>query len=142
MGRVTAAALADRGAAVACLDRDEPGLAAVVAQIESAGGSALAVPTELADPASIRAAAGAAAGWRDRVDVLAHIAGVSLYSHADTVTVAEWDLVLEVNLRAPFLLTQALLQPLLAARGSVIAVSSVAGVQGWPYRVAYSASKG
>lgn len=142
IGRATALMLARRGAAVAGIDRDTAGLAATVTTIEAMGRAALAVPAELADAAGIAEAARAVVAWRDRVDVLAHIAGVSLYSHAADITVAQWDLVLDVNLRAPFLLTQALLEPLLAARGAVVAVSSVAGMQGWPYRAAYAASKG
>jgi NAD(P)-dependent dehydrogenase (short-subunit alcohol dehydrogenase family) len=142
IGRATALAFAASGAAVVCLDLNTAGLAAVVADIHDLGSDALAVTADLSDPTSITDAARAAASWRDRVDALAHVAGVSLYSHADSVTLAEWDHVLNVNLRAPFLLTQALLEPLLRARGAVVAVSSVAGIEGWPYRTVYSASKG
>ncbi|MDG4834412.1 SDR family NAD(P)-dependent oxidoreductase [Solwaraspora sp. WMMD1047] len=142
IGLATAHAFAARGAAVVCLDRDPAGLADVAAQLRQAGAEALTIEVDLADPAAITDAADRAADWRGRVDALAHVAGVNLYAHAADVTVADWDRVLNTNLRAPFLLTQALLPALLPARAAVVAVSSVAGTQGWPYLSAYSAAKG
>jgi NAD(P)-dependent dehydrogenase (short-subunit alcohol dehydrogenase family) len=138
IGRATALAFAARGAAVVGVDVDASGLRATLGD---AGADVLAVEADLRDPAAITRAAEAAAGWQGRVDVLAHVAGINLYAHAADVTVADWDRIHETNLRAPFLLTQALLDPLLRARGAVVAVSSVAGTQGWPYLSAYAASK-
>lgn len=139
IGRAAARAFATRGAAVVCLDRDTTGLEGVVAEVRHAGSEALAIEVDLVDPDAISWAAARAASWHGRVDALAHVAGVNLYAHAADVTVAGWDRVLNVNLRAPFLLTQALL---LRGRAAVVAVSSVAGTQGWPYLSAYSAAKG
>jgi meso-butanediol dehydrogenase/(S,S)-butanediol dehydrogenase/diacetyl reductase len=139
IGRATALAFAARGAAVVGVDVDGAGLRATLGDAGPAG--ALAVEADLRDPAAVTRAADAAAAWHGRVDVLAHVAGVNLYAHAADVTVADWDRILETNLRGPFLLTQALLEPLLRARGAVVAVSSVAGTQGWPYLSAYAASK-
>jgi NAD(P)-dependent dehydrogenase (short-subunit alcohol dehydrogenase family) len=137
IGRATVRALAGRGAAVVGVDVDAAALATALTGIDG-----LAVEADLSDPDAIARAAAAAAGWRGRVDILAHVAGINRYAHATDISVADWDRIHAVNLRAPFLLTQALLAPLLAARGAVVAVSSVAGLTGWPYLSAYAASKG
>ncbi len=137
IGRATVRSLADRGAAVVGIDVDSAALKTALGEIDG-----LAVEADLRDPDAVARAAAAAAGWRGRVDVLAHIAGINRYAHASDISVADWDRIHAVNLRAPFLLTQALLEPLLAARGAVVAVSSVAGLTGWPYLSAYAASKG
>jgi NAD(P)-dependent dehydrogenase (short-subunit alcohol dehydrogenase family) len=50
--------------------------------------------------------------------------------------------VLDINLRAPLLLTKVAIEPLVACGGTVVAVSSLAGLGGWPYNTVYAASKG
>jgi meso-butanediol dehydrogenase/(S,S)-butanediol dehydrogenase/diacetyl reductase len=142
VGRATAELLAIRGAAVACIDRRGPDVESLAAGITAAGGEALGVECELRDPASIDAALSRALEWRPRLDVLAHVAGLGLRRRVEDTSVADWDRVLEVNLRAPFLLTRAAIDPLVVSGGAVVAVSSLAGLAGWPYSTAYSASKG
>jgi len=74
--------------------------------------------------------------------VLVNNAGVSFIAPAETVSAADYRRVLEVNLVAPFLLAKAFGQQMLAARrGSIINVSSVAGLLGIADRAAYNASK-
>jgi NAD(P)-dependent dehydrogenase (short-subunit alcohol dehydrogenase family) len=80
--------------------------------------------------------------WRPRLDVLAHVAGLGLRRRAEDTSLDDWERVIEVNLRAPFLLTRAAIAPLVESRGTVIAVSSLAGLEGWPYSTVYAASKG
>jgi NAD(P)-dependent dehydrogenase (short-subunit alcohol dehydrogenase family) len=94
------------------------------------------------DPASLDAALARALAWRPRLDVLAHVAGLGLRRRAEDTSLDDWQRVLEVNLRAPFLLTRAAIDPLVASGGAVVAVSSLAGLAGWPYSAAYAASKG
>lgn len=142
VGRASALRLAGDGYAVACVDRQAEAVVAVAAEITAAGGTAIAVAGDLARPEAIAAIAATATAWRGRVDVLAHVAGIHLRAHTAETSVEAWDRLHAVNLRAPFLLTQALLESLLAAEGAVVAVSSLAGQQGWPYSAAYSASKG
>jgi NAD(P)-dependent dehydrogenase (short-subunit alcohol dehydrogenase family) len=142
VGRATADLLAGRGAAVACVDRRGADVEALAAEIAAAGGEAIGIECELRDPASIDAALARALEWRPRLDVLAHVAGLGLRRRAEDTSVEEWERVLEVNLRAPFLLTRAAIDPLVACGGAVVAVSSLAGLAGWPYSAAYAASKG
>jgi len=142
VGRATAALLAERGAAVACLDRRGPDVDSLAAEIAAAGGEALGVECELRDPPAIDAALARALAWRPRLDVLAHVAGLGLRRRVEDTSIEDWDRVIEVNLRAPFLLTRAAIDPLVASGGAVVAVSSLAGLAGWPYSTVYSASKG
>jgi meso-butanediol dehydrogenase / (S,S)-butanediol dehydrogenase / diacetyl reductase len=142
VGRATAELLAERGAAVACVDRPAADVEALAAEITGAGGDALAVECELRDPASIDAALAQVLAWRPRLDILAHVAGLGLRRRVEDTSAADWDRVIEVNLRAPFLLTRAAIDPLVVSGGAVVAVSSLAGLAGWPYSTAYSASKG
>jgi NAD(P)-dependent dehydrogenase (short-subunit alcohol dehydrogenase family) len=142
VGRVTALMLAERGAAVSCLDVRGDEVTRLAAEIEHAGGAAHAIECDLTQPDSIAAALTDCLAWRPRLDVLAHVAGVGLRCHAEDVELERWQLLMDVNLRAPFLLTQMAIEPLVESRGSVVAVSSLAGLGGWPYSAVYAASKG
>jgi NAD(P)-dependent dehydrogenase (short-subunit alcohol dehydrogenase family) len=142
VGRATAELLAARGAAVVCIDRRGEEVEALAAEIAAAGGEALGVECELRDPSSIDAVLSRALHWRPRLDVLAHVAGLGLRRRAEDTSLDDWERVIEVNLRAPFLLTRAAIDPLVESRGAVVAVSSLAGLEGWPYSTVYAASKG
>lgn len=142
VGRATAALLAERGAAVACLDRRGAEVEALAAELGGAGSEALGIECDLRDPDAIDAALARALEWRPRLDVLAHVAGLGLRRRAEDTSPGDWDRVLEVNLRAPFLLTRAAIDPLVVSGGAVVAVSSLAGLAGWPYSTVYAASKG
>lgn len=96
---------------------------------------------DLTDPASITAAAQAAAATLGGVDVLCHVAGTQQFGRLETLTPEGLALHLAVNTTGPVLLTQALLPHLTEARGNVVAVTSISAVMGQPYNVAYCASK-
>jgi meso-butanediol dehydrogenase / (S,S)-butanediol dehydrogenase / diacetyl reductase len=99
------------------------------------------VACDVADAASV-AAAVEVCGQHGRVDVLANVAGIVQFGRFETITAAEWDRVHAVDLKGPFILTQAALPLLRAARGNVVNVSSVAGNAPQPYTAAYAAAKG
>ena len=77
-----------------------------------------------------------------RIDVLANVAGIVQFGRFELISEAELDRVLAINLKGPFLLIQAALPHLKAARGCVVNVSSVAGREPQPYAAAYGSSKG
>lgn len=91
---------------------------------------------------AVDAAIAQVAANHDRIDVLANVAGVVQFGRFETVTEAEFDRVHAINTKGPFLLIQAALPLLRAAKGAVVNVSSVAGKMGQPYATAYSSSKG
>src|SRR5262249_60706165 len=95
-------------------------------------GTALAVPTDLAEPAAADAAVQRTAAAWGRVDILVNAAGTDAPGAIEQISVADWDRVMAVNLRAPVLLARAGFSPLrTVGGGALINVSSVAGLRGW-----------
>ena len=100
------------------------------------------VRTDLSDAESIKQLADAVVRAHGGVDVLVNNAGVMFERHVRDMTVAEWDQILDVNLKAPFLLTQAVLAPMEErGRGSIINIGSIEGLAANPGHTAYCATK-
>ncbi|MEV0129769.1 SDR family NAD(P)-dependent oxidoreductase [Dactylosporangium sp. NPDC050688] len=131
IGRATAARLRDEGARVAGLDTAPVDLDGVHG-----------IRCDLRDEDQVTAAVAAAVAWGGRLDLLANVAGVAAAARTTDVTLAEWDRILAVNLTGTFLACRSALPHLVATRGAVVNVASLAGVRGWRYSAAYSAAKG
>ena len=142
LGRATAVALAQAGADVALLARSEPDLRQVVDEIAAAGRRGLVLPLDLANAAHITdAVTRTLAAW-GRIDVLVNAAGTDVPGPVVELATEDWDHVLDVNLRAPFVLAKAVFPHMQQARrGTIVNVSSVAGKRGWANAAAYCASK-
>jgi 3-oxoacyl-[acyl-carrier protein] reductase len=142
IGRACALALAKMGARVALAARNEDKLEAVVAEISAGGGQAKAFVMDVSDEASILASAKAAIAHFSSVDILVNNAGITRDTLLLRMKRADWDAVMTTNLTGAFLLTQALLNPMLRARwGRIINVSSVVGRVGQAGQANYAASK-
>jgi 3-oxoacyl-[acyl-carrier protein] reductase len=142
IGRACAFALARMGARVALAARNEAKLEAVAAEIETAGGQAKPFLMDVSEEASIQAAAKAAIAHFGAVEILVNNAGITRDTLLLRMKRADWDAVMTTNLTGAFLLTQALLNPMLRARwGRIINVSSVVGRTGQAGQANYSASK-
>jgi NAD(P)-dependent dehydrogenase (short-subunit alcohol dehydrogenase family) len=142
LGRAAALAFAEAGADVALLARGEGELRALAAEIEALGRRALLLPTDLADEGALLEAAQGVLDRFGRVDVLLNNAGTDVPGAVKELAADDWDRVLAVNLRAPFLLAKAVFPAMQAqGRGTIINVSSVAGKRGWANASAYCASK-
>lgn len=100
------------------------------------------VECDVSERASVDAAVASVTADHDHIDVLANIAGVVQFGRFHTITDAEWDRVLAIDLKGPFMLMQSAMPFLKACRGNVVNVSSVAGNVPQPYAAAYSAAKG
>jgi 3-oxoacyl-[acyl-carrier protein] reductase len=142
IGRACALALAAAGARVALAARNESKLNEVAAEIATAGGSAAVFTLDISSEESIKACAKAAIAHFGSVEILVNNAGIT----RDTLTLrmkrADWDDVLHTNLTGTFLITQALLSPMLKARwGRIINISSVVGETGQAGQANYAASK-
>jgi NAD(P)-dependent dehydrogenase (short-subunit alcohol dehydrogenase family) len=135
IGRATAARLTSDGFRVAVLDIDAPG-----------GDVDLAVRADVTDPADVDLAFAQIVSTFGRIDVLVNNAGITGSAEATAcheTPIDEWDRVLAVNVRGPFLCTRAALPTMLRQRsGHVITVASVAGLVAFPGRCAYTTSKG
>jgi 3-oxoacyl-[acyl-carrier protein] reductase len=142
IGRACALELARAGATVALAARNEAKLAEVAGEIEAAGGQAAAFALDVASEGSIKAGAKAIHERFGKVEILVNNAGITRDTLVLRMKRADWDDVLETNLTGAFLLTQAILGPMLRNRwGRIINVSSVVGRTGQSGQVNYAASK-
>ena len=142
LGRAIAFSLAQAGADVMITYRERHGEADTVAKdILAKGRRAKAVPMDVTNRTSIAAAANEAAGFGP-ISILVNNAGVNKPTDFDQVQEGDWDLVLDTNLKGPFLVAQAFFPLLKQANGaSVIHIGSVSGQYGGPRTAHYAASK-
>ncbi len=143
LGRAIAIALAEAGADVALTyARERAEGEATAAMIRALGRRALVLPLELASRSSIRAALAAAIEAWGRLDVLVNNAGILQQKPFAEISDDDFDRMLAVNLRGPFVCAQEAL-PLLArhGNGAVVNIASVGGQVGGTLAVHYSASK-
>ncbi|MEV0218254.1 SDR family oxidoreductase [Streptomyces sp. NPDC050704] len=138
IGRATALALAEHGAAIVVHGRDPERGADAVARIDALGGTARFESADLSDPADVRRLA-AAVG---EIDILVNNAGIFRFGSTVDTDDAAFDAHVDINLRAPFLLVQALV-PAMAARGRGAVVNVSSGAAAVPGRGSgiYGASK-
>jgi 3-oxoacyl-[acyl-carrier protein] reductase len=142
IGRACALALAKMGARIALAARNEEKLEAVAGEIFAAGGQAKSFVMDVAEEASIQAAAKAAIAHFGSVEILVNNAGITRDMLLLRMKRAEWDAVMTTNLTGTFLLTQALLNPMLRGRwGRIINITSVVGRTGQAGQANYAASK-
>jgi len=142
IGRACAVELARAGATVAIAARNEAKLSEAVAEIERSGGKAAAFVLDIASDESIKACAKAVLERYGKVEILVNNAGITRDGLMMAMKRADWDDVLGTNLTGAFLLTQALLRPMLKNRwGRIINISSVVGRTGQAGQVNYAASK-
>jgi NAD(P)-dependent dehydrogenase (short-subunit alcohol dehydrogenase family) len=139
IGLATAHRLAADGFAPALADIDAPGLDRAVAEL---GPGAIAVPTDVRSFEACAAAVLAAVDRLGRLDVLVNCAGVWVEGPTDTMTEADWDRVVDVNLKGTFAMCRSAIPALEATRGCIVNVSSDAGLWGNKGAAIYSASKG
>jgi NAD(P)-dependent dehydrogenase (short-subunit alcohol dehydrogenase family) len=142
LGRATAVAMAQAGADVALLARGKEDLEQAAAEVRRAGRRVLVLVADLADAEALTGAVARVLDAFGRVDVLVNTAGTDMPAPVAELAVGDWDRVLAVNLRAPFVLAKAVVPHMRAAGGgTIVNVSSVAGKRGWANAAAYCASK-
>lgn len=143
IGRGLAEALADAGATVAVAARSEADAAEVVETITAAGGTATAHTLDVADLASIEAGVASVVDAHGRIDVLVANAGLGANHPALDVTEADWDSMMDVNLKGLFFTAQACGRHMVGrGSGRVVAISSQASLVGIRDHAVYCASKG
>jgi NAD(P)-dependent dehydrogenase (short-subunit alcohol dehydrogenase family) len=143
IGRASAVACAQEGAAVAVAGRRAALLDAVVAEIAAAGGRAVAVTGDVGREPDARAMVDATVGALGGLDVLVNCAGQELVASVLDTDEAAWDRVMDTNLKAVFLLARAALPHMIAqGRGSIVNVASQLAFVGARNFAAYTASKG
>jgi NAD(P)-dependent dehydrogenase (short-subunit alcohol dehydrogenase family) len=143
LGRHFARVLSGAGARVAVAARRKDRLDELVAEIAADGGTAVAVPLDVTDPASVRAAFDAAEAALGPISVLINNAGVPSNTFFTKLTESDWRSVLDVNLDGVFRVGQEAAKRMAAAGkgGSIVNVSSVLGLGVLKAVAPYAASK-
>src|SRR5262249_51497688 len=117
------------------------GAAALEREIRAQGGEALCVAADLSDPIAARGLPRNVQLRFGRLDLLINSAGIMLEGRVEDTTPEMWDQVMAVNLRAQFFTVQGALQALKAAKGKVINLADVGGLEPWPRYLAHNVSK-
>lgn len=142
IGRATCLLLAKEGAKIAAIDVHSEAVEAVAASINKDGGKALALTCDISDPEQVKNAVARIEAELGAPSALFNIAGVVKFSRSEDLDAAAFNRVLGINLVGAFLMSQAAMPSLIANRGAIVNVASMAGNLGVPYGAAYSASKG
>ncbi|HEX9754682.1 MAG TPA: mycofactocin-coupled SDR family oxidoreductase [Gemmatimonadales bacterium] len=153
-GRATALAFAREGARIAALDVARPlgypgyplgtadELATLVEEVRALGGDAITAAADVRDDAAVTAAVADTVARFGRIDVLFNNAGICAYGLAHELTEAEWDTMLDINLKGAWLVARQVIPVMIRQRAGVILNnSSVAGLRGMARLSHYAASK-
>ncbi|HTO83339.1 MAG TPA: SDR family NAD(P)-dependent oxidoreductase, partial [Methylomirabilota bacterium] len=142
IGLAIAERLMTSGAEVSLWDVDAAALQAAAKEL-AAHGRAHQAAVDVTDPAAVAKAAEAAAAQMGRIDILINNAGISgMNKPTWEYPVEEWRRVLDINLSGPFLCSRAVVPGMIARKyGRIVSIASIAGKEGNPNAVAYSASK-
>lgn len=141
IGRATVLRFAEAGARVAAVGRNQAELAAVCKEINKLGGKALAIRADVTVKPIPRRIVTEAVEKFGALDVLVNAAGHISNGTIETTSMADWDAMMNVNLRAVFNLMQHCVPHLESRRGNIVNVSSVTGLRAFPGILAYCVSK-
>ena len=142
IGRAVAEAFARAGAAVVLVARTAAEIEAVARQIAGAGGRASAVAADVTDEAAVAGAVGRALAEHSRIDVLVTAAGSASFGPVAESKIADWDRMLDVNLRGAMLCCRAVLPAMTAQRsGTIVNIGSVVTSRTLPGSAAYTVTK-
>jgi 3-oxoacyl-[acyl-carrier protein] reductase len=143
IGRAVAECLAAAGHQVAInYVANQSAASGTVAAIESAGGSAIAVPGDVGDEAEVAALIDQVSDRLGPVGILINNAGIARDDLLLRMSAEEWDAVIRTNLKSVYLCSRAVLRGMLRAKwGRIISLSSVAGLYGNAGQVNYAAAK-
>jgi len=142
IGREIALLLAERGASVVISDVNEATAKAVAAEIESKNVKSIAVTANVTVSADVNKLVEQALSSFGHIDILVNNAGITKDNLLMRMSEADWDLVLNINLKGAFLCTQAVIRHMMKQRwGRIVNIASVVGVIGNAGQANYSASK-
>jgi 2-deoxy-D-gluconate 3-dehydrogenase len=135
--------LAEAGAAIAVVGRNEAKSLAAVSELEKAGSRAIAVVADVTDKDAVAAMVERVKSELGRIDILVNNAGINIRKPPHTLEIGEWDSVIATNLTSTFLCSQAVYPTMKAAGGGkIINIGSMMSIFGASFTPAYAASKG
>lgn len=143
IGRGIAIRLAEMGAAVVVLDKNDAGGRETAASIVHAGAKAMAVACDVSSAAACREAVEQAVGAYRRIDILCNNAGIVIRKDTLSMEEEEWDAVLDVSLKSVYLLSREVIPHMIrGGGGAIINTGSGWSLKGGPKAVSYCAAKG
>jgi 3-oxoacyl-[acyl-carrier protein] reductase len=142
IGRCIALTLARNGARISLTSRTPSELDAVRHEIEAEGGEAASFPADVRLESDVSSLVERTVARFGRLDILVNNAGMGIFKPLAETTAGEWDQIMAVNARGPFLLCRAAI-PLLRRqeRSTIVNIASVVAVKGYANQAAYAASK-
>jgi NAD(P)-dependent dehydrogenase (short-subunit alcohol dehydrogenase family) len=141
IGRAAARRLAAAGAQVVVVGRNQAALAELSFEIKATGGEAEALALDVTADGSAPTMVERAMATFGGLDIVVNAAGTLKTGTIETTALADWDAMMNINLRAVFLLMQAAAPHLAERRGNIVNVSSVTGLRSFPGVLAYCVSK-
>ncbi len=142
IGRAVALTMARAGAMVISASRTAEELDALTQEIESLGGKSMPLITDLSSESDIHRLVEATVAAFGRLDIVINNAGIGIYGPLTDMTIEEWDMVMNINARGPFLLCRESIPYLrLQERSYIVNIASVVGTKGYAGQSLYSASK-
>ena len=143
IGLGMARGLAEAGAAIAVVGRNEEKSLAAISELEKAGGKAISVAADVTDKNAVAAMIERVKGALGRIDILVNNAGINIRKPPHTLEIGEWDSVIATNLTSAFVCSQAVYPSMKAAGGGkIINIGSMMSIFGASFTPAYAASKG
>jgi NAD(P)-dependent dehydrogenase (short-subunit alcohol dehydrogenase family) len=142
LGEATAMALAREGCAVGCLDIQQAAAQRVSQALVAGDAASFALACDVASEEAVFAAVAQTVERLGRLDIVVNCAAIDHTLSIDEMTVGQWDQVLDINLRGPFLMAKAALPVMRRQRsGHIVNVASTAATRAWANAAAYHASK-
>ncbi len=144
IGRAIAVTLAKAGATVVCNDLKPEHAEASAAAVKQAGGKAIALAADIADPAQAEKMVARAAREAGAIDILVNNAGITIPRNLMSMTYEEWRKVTSVVLDGTFLVSQAVAKRMIAEKkkGAIVNIASTSGHRGRKNAIAYCTAKG
>lgn len=141
IGKATAIRFAQAGAHIAAVGRSESALDELTEELAGMGAHSVAIRSDLSEDTGAAEAVSKALEHFGGVDVLVNAAGHISSGTIENSSLAAWDAMLNINLRAVFILMQQALPTIIERRGNIVNVSSVTGLRAFPGVLAYCVSK-
>jgi NAD(P)-dependent dehydrogenase (short-subunit alcohol dehydrogenase family) len=142
LGEATARAFAHAGCSVACLDLNQDGAERVRAELHGDAVESIALHCDVSNAESVFQAVGSVVERFGRLDIAVNCAAVDYVASVDEISVEQWDRIVGVNLRGPFLVAKAALPTMRQQRyGHIVNIASTAAVRAWGNAAAYHATK-
>jgi NAD(P)-dependent dehydrogenase (short-subunit alcohol dehydrogenase family) len=144
IGRATAVAAARKGAELFLTDINEADLQMAAEEIRAAGGDvAYAEALDVSDHAAVAGMADTIHSEHGSLDVVMNVAGISIWGTVETLTHEQWRRIVDINLMGPIHVIESFVPAMIEAGrgGHIVNVASAAGLFGFPWHAAYSATK-